>query len=436
LNPPTDWASAIAILGGGLLLGVLFAYFFGKRKAATISDNLAVKDLEAKRDALITQLRDESLTGDERERLESETAAVLRQLDQSAKSAVPAARAESTAEAPSALSMNPTVKGFFYGAASFAALAALGYFVYAKMDPRQEGGTVTGNLPGEQQGMQQQQQPPDATLLQLQSAVQADPNNLQLRNDLAQAYLERDNMMGVFEQTQFVLAKSPEDSRALTFQALVRMAMGEQDAAADMLRRAAKSDPKNLDSWVALAWLHTQQDKPGEAETAIAEAKKQSPGDAARLDEVFTQMKAQAKMAAAGAGGGGGQLPEGHPPIDGAAPAAAAAPMPAAAASGPSLNVTIDLDPAARAKSGVLFVMARNPMGGPPVAVKRIMASSFPITFTLGQADSMMGQPLPAKFRLEARLDSDGDAATKLPTDPTALQNDVTPGMNVTLALR
>jgi tetratricopeptide (TPR) repeat protein len=441
LNPPTDWASAIAILAGGLLLGVLFAYFFGRRKAATISDNLAVKDLEAKRDALIAQLRDESLTGDERERLESETAAVLRQLDQSAKSAAPVAKGESAPETPAGpLAMNPTVKGFFYGAASFAALAALGYFVYTKMDPRQEGGTVTGNLPGEQQGMQQQQQPPDAMLMQLQSAVQADPNNLQLRNDLAQAYLERDNMMAVFEQTQFVLAKSPEDSRALTFQALVRMAMGEQDEAADMLRRAAKSDPKNLDSWVALAWLHTQQDKLADAEAAIAEAKKQSPGDVARLDEVFTQMKAQAKMAAAGAGGGGGQLPEGHPPIDGAPPAAPAAvdaaPMPAAGAGGPSLNVTIDIDPAARAKSGVLFVMARNPMGGPPVAVKRIMASSFPITFTLGQADSMMGQPLPAKFRLEARLDSDGDAATKLPTDPTALQNDVTPGTSVTLALK
>ena len=61
------------------------------------------------------------------------------------------------------------------------------------------------------------------------TAVQRDPNNLQLRNDLAQAYIERENLMAVFEQTKFVLEKSPTDSRALTFQALVRMAMGEAD---------------------------------------------------------------------------------------------------------------------------------------------------------------------------------------------------------------
>ena len=38
--------------------------------------------------------------------------------------------------------------------------------------------------------------------------------------------------------------------------------------------------------------------------------------------------------------------------------------------------------------------------------------------------------------RLEARLDSDGDAATKPPTDPSASQNDVTPGAVVKLALK
>jgi hypothetical protein len=48
----------------------------------------------------------------------------------------------------------------------------------------------------------------------------------------------------------------------------------------------------------------------------------------------------------------------------------------------------------------------------------------------------MMGQPLPDKFRLEARLDSDGDAMTRPPTDPSAMQNDVAPGASVKLALK
>ena len=429
MNGSTDWVSAVAILAGGLLLGLMFAFFFGKRKKSTIGDNLAVKDLEAKRDALILQLRDESLTGDERERLEGETAAALRELDLAAQRSTASPGTASAVAAP-AMAMNPTVKGFFYGAASFAALAALGFFVYTKMAPRQDGGTVTGNLPTEQQQQQQQQpQQPDAALLQLQSAVQSNPDNLQLRNDLAQAYLERENMMAVFEQTEYVLSRSPQDSRALTFQALVRMAMGDQQQALDMLQRATKSDPKNLDSWVTLAWLYMQQNKAADAEAMIAEAQKQSPGDAPRLQQVFTEMKAQARMAS------GGSLPEGHPPVPGA-PEPMATPAAAPVADARSVTVTLQLDPAARAKSGVLFVIARNPMGGPPAAVKRVMASSFPMTLTISQADSMMGQPLPERLRIEARVDADGVATTRDPSEPHAAQDGVAIGSNVTLTLK
>jgi len=68
--------------------------------------------------------------------------------------------------------------------------------------------------------------------------------------------------------------------------------------------------------------------------------------------------------------------------------------------------------------------------------VKRMQVGSFPVTLQLSSADSMMGQPLPDKFRLEARLDSDGDAMTRTPADPSAMQNDVAPGASVKLALK
>ena len=427
MNETTDWTSALAILGAGLALGALFVFFFNKRRTRTFGDEseLARKDLEAKRDALVAQLRDPATTPDERARLETETAEVLRKLDASGGQAilpVPDRRDRLSS------TMNPATKGFLWGAGSFAALAALFYFVMQAATPRQEGGTVTGNLPGEQQ-QQQQAQRPDPALQQLEGAVQRDPGNLQLRNDLAQAYLERENLMAVFEQTRFVLERKPEDSRALTYAALVRMAMGEGDEAKSMLQRAAKSDPKNLDSWVGLAWMAAQRNEMKEAEAMIAEAAKQSPEDKARLDEVLRQMKQAA--AAPPIDTASGELPAGHPPIDGAAPTNVAGPV-----SGPSVNVTLELDPSARAKGGVLFVIARNPAGGPPAAVKRLQNVAFPVTITLSSADSMMGQPLPAKFRLEARLDSDGDAATKPPTDPAAMLEDVTPGANVKLALK
>lgn len=430
MNAPTDWTSAIAILAGGLVLGLLFVYLFSKRKTI-VRDDLARKDLEAKRDALIQQLRalDENAV-DERERLEAETAEVLRKLDQ--QSPLPASRGEGQGKGRAPLAMNATFKGFLWGAVSVLVLAGLGYFVMREAKPREEGGTLTGNLPVEAQQQQPPQQP-DALLAQLLAAVQREPDNLKLRNDLAQAYLERDNLMAVFEQTKIVLEQKPADSRALTLQALVRMSMGEADTAETMLKQAAKSDPTNLDSWVALAWVYTQQKKTKEADAMIAEAAKQSPADKPRLDQMYQQMKAQAAGAPAQTAAAGGELPPGHPPVD---RAPAPAPAPAATADARAVTVTLDLDPSARGKRGVLYVMARNPMGGPPLAVKRLMVASFPTTFTLGQADSMMGQQLPDTFRLEARLDSDGDAATKAPTDPTAMQEGVAVGSSVRLALK
>jgi cytochrome c-type biogenesis protein CcmH len=449
MNQPTDWTSALAILVAGLGLGALFIYFFGKRKSKALGDDseLARKDLEAKRDSLIHQLRDldENASGDERTRLEIETAAVLRELDAMPAGAAPSAT--TTSGTASSTAMSPTIKGFLWGAGSFAALAALFYFVMQAATPRQEGGQLTGNLPGEEQQQgapQQQQQPPDAMLLQLQGAVQKDPENLQLRNDLAQAYLERENLMAVFEQTKFVLDRKPEDSRALTYAALVRMAMGASGEAEQMLQRASKSDPANLDAWVARAWVYAQNNDMKQAEAMIAEAVKQSPNDQARLEDVLRQMKQAATQPQQMAGAQGGELPAGHPPVDGApspgpvaAPMASPAPGPTSGpASGPSVNVTLDLAPSAAGKRGVLYVIARNPAGGPPVAVKRLAGVQFPVTVALSSADSMMGQPLPAKFRLEARLDSDGDAATKPPTDPSAAQADVTPGASVRLLLQ
>jgi tetratricopeptide (TPR) repeat protein len=407
MNVVTDWASAVAILAAGLLVGVI-VFFAVRRKASTIDTNLDRKDLEAKRDALIAQLRalpDDAV--DERARLERETAAVLRQLD-----SAPSVPPTPIPQQPTPTTINPAIKGFLWGAGSFAALAALAYFVMQSATPREQ---QAAPMAQQTTDPHPQVQSNDPQVLQLEAAVQRDPNNLALRNDLAQAYLERENLMAVFDQTKFVLEKNPNDSRALTFQALVRVAMGEADTAMRMLQQAIQSDPRNLDARVSLAWLYTQNNDLKSADATIAEAIQASPKDRARLEEVLQQMKAQAK----------GQ------------PAPAAQPQPASAAppAGKSVRVTVSLAGAAPS-GGVLFVIARNPAGGPPAAVKRIAAASFPITVEISQADSMMGQPLPDRFRLEARLDSDGDPLTKPPTDPSAALDDVTPGTAVTLALK
>lgn len=468
METPTDWTSAIAILAGGLVLGLLFIYFFSRRKSsATIGGevDLVRKDLEAKRDALILQLReldtDVKMTPDQlaetRGRLERETADVLRALDQHrgvAAASASSASSNDVAAAPAGPAMNPALKGFLWGFGSFAALALMGYLVMQTAKPREDGGSVTGGI-GNETAQQQGQQPQmDPMVQQIEAAVAQNPDNLELRANLAQAYLERDHLMGVFEQTKFILEKDPNNSRALAYQGLVRLAMGEAQAATQMLQKATETDAKNMDAWVGLAWVYMQDDKIADAEKAIASAAKNVPENKARLDDILKQMKQQVAMAKQQPQqqmAGGQQLPPDHPPIDGgpAAPATAqtndrVAAMaqamnntsPKPAPDGKSVRVTLNLDPAAKATSGILYIIARNPAGGPPVAVKRLQAAALPVTFDFGSADSMMGQPLPDKFRLEARLDTDGDAASKGPNDPSAVQENVVPGTAITLSLK
>lgn len=432
MNPSIDWKSAIAILVAGIILGALVVYFNKRRNAPVLGNesDLERNDLEAKRDALVQQLRDPSLSAEERERLELETADALRRLD-----AFSGPSGSQPVAAP--LTMNPTIKGFLWGAVSVGALAALGYFVMQQAKPRGENDEITGGITQNQPApAMSTAAPTDPMMQQLEAAVQAQPNNVQLRNDLAQAYLERDNLMAVFQHTKIVLDQSPNDSRALTLQGLVRMAMGEAEQATQMLQRATKSDPKNLDGWVALAWVYAQGNRMPEAEKMIAEAARQVPAEKEKLEAVFSQMKQQ--IAQGGAAPAGNTLPEGHPAIGDTPPPAvvSATPAPTAASSSASVHVTLDLDPGAKSRSGIVFVIARNAGGGPPVAVKRVVAGTFPINVELTSADSMMGQPLPATFRLEARLDGDGDPMTKPPTDPTASQDGVAPGASVRLALK
>jgi Flp pilus assembly protein TadD len=440
--PAIDWVSAIAVLAAGLVLGALF-YFFNKAKKASMlggEADLERKDLEAKRDALVQQLRDPSLGADERTRLEVETAEVLRKLDKYGRSKPAGAAA---ARPAAAAGMNPTIKGFLWGAVSIAALFGLGYFVMQQAKPRQEGEGLTGSIDTPQQQAQQapaqgnpQGASNDPMLQRLEAAVQAQPGNLQLRNDLATAYLERNNLMAVFQQTKVVLDQLPEDSRALTLQGFVRMAMGETGEAIKMLQRATTNDPKNLDSWVTLAWIYVQENRMQDAERMIAEAAKQVPQEKARLEQAFSQMKAQAAQASMAPAAQGGALPEGHPPVDSTAAAASPTPAASASVSTPGVRVTLDLDPSAKQRTGIVFVIARNPAGGPPVAVKRVVATAFPLNVEITSADSMMGQTLPPSFRIEARLDADGDPLTKPPTDPAAMQEGVAPGASVRLALK
>lgn len=87
---------------------------------------------------------------------------------------------------------------------------------------------------------------------------------------------------------------------------------------------------------------------------------------------------------------------------------------PAAVASGESIRGSVRLASGlATPGVGVLFVIARAPGGGPPLAVKRF-AATLPVDFEIGPGDVMIqGRPFVAPIHLSARLDRDGDPLTR-----------------------
>lgn len=448
MSGSTDWLSAIGILLSGLVLGFMFIYTFRKNRTAAATADLDRRDLEAKRDALIRQLRE--LTDDEvdeRNRLELEAAKVLRALEGAQPLPLPAGEGGPVAQqrgrvrGEQVTQTKPTsgpLAGFLWGAGTVGALVFLGYYVFSKsevkQDPNQTMPMASAQTGGQMPAQMQQQAQADPAVQKLEQEVTADPDNADKRIALARMYLDKENMMGVFEQTKAVLEKNPNDARAQTYNAIVRMAMGQVDQASTMLDTATKTDPKLADAWVALAWIHVQKgDKTG-AKAAIDSAITNVPAEADRLRDVWTQMS-NAQPAPA--------MTE-NPHTKGALADPVSAPMgapmgapPAAAAAPDAIHLTLSLSPNAATKTGVLYIIARNPgeNAGPPLAVKRLDISTFPVTVDFSSADSMMGQPLPKKIHLEARLDSDGNAATKSPADPTATA-DVATGATLALTLK
>lgn len=81
-------------------------------------------------------------------------------------------------------------------------------------------------------------------------------------------------------------------------------------------------------------------------------------------------------------------------------------------------------------EGSVLYLVARAPEGGPPVAARKLPSGPFPMPFELGPGDVMLsGRPFSGPLVLTARLDRDGDPLTREPNEPAGgLDGPVMPG--------
>jgi hypothetical protein len=92
-----------------------------------------------------------------------------------------------------------------------------------------------------------------------------------------------------------------------------------------------------------------------------------------------------------------------------------------ASADAPPIRGIVEVTPelAGRVPPGaVLFLIARRGGGGPPLAVVRVAEPRFPLEFVIGPEHRMIPSiPFAGELQLTARLDQDGDAASRTPGD-------------------
>ncbi len=451
-----QWQPALVVLASALVLGVFLVWWLrrhGPAQAAAPegSPPLALRDLDGRVASLVAQLREHEATAAkrtpdqlarERYALELEAARALQARESLARKtdAAPAAAAPAGA-APAG---SGAARGFLWGAGSMAAIALLVALVWQAAEQRQEGGSVTGTVPGSERPAGSRGPggaAEDAALAELRAHLEKNPDDHSARLDLARELLMRRDLMGVWDETQQVLTKSPGHPRALSYQALVRLAMGQGEMAVEMLKQAIGSDPELMEARQNLAFVYASLGRKQEAEAAIADVARRSPEDGERLRQALAGF--EAARPAPGAGEGADPHADIAPPAAGSGedPHVAAAPEAAgagaeAAISGPASAgvfgwIEADAAVARRVPAGTVVFVTVRPAGvaqGPPVAVKRLVSESLPLQFELVQGDSMMGQPLPDSMRIDVRADSDGDPMTRPSSDPAGFADGVALG--------
>jgi tetratricopeptide (TPR) repeat protein len=429
-----SWTPPLVVLALGALAGAVVVAVRSRFKAhesAPLPESAQATDLRRRYDALIRQLA-EGAAPQERTAIELEAARVLMEMEhpgvQKTAATHSVGQAPAIASAPPPLPARPAPAwvGFLYGVLTMGVLGGLFYLASQGSTERAEGGSPTG---GNTMGAAASEAPrttaaDDAALLALEESVRKAPKDIAQRIELTRAYLQRRDLMKVFDQTKAVLEIQPGNPHALTYQALVRVAMGQADQAETMLLEAIKKDPRIEDAYIHLSIARIQLgDRPG-ALAAIADGQKQFPEDKEQLAEVFAQISSAKGDKGEQAAAGVDHPQAGDPGQGGGAPAPASG-------AGPEVVVVIDLPKGVTVpETAILFVIAREAGldSGPPAAVKRVPATNFPITVTLSQKDSMAGESLPGLLRLDVRVDRDGDPLTKDPRDPVASEDNVRPG--------
>lgn len=445
------WLPGILVLLAGLAAGLLIAWRLrrGTAPGGGLGDlRLRIADLEARRADLYHRLEEAQTAGaPEADRVALETAAArtLLELDraradlekrapgearrrrkQSAQERRPGGPTPAAAEAGSG-GPRGFASGFAFGAGLVVLVGGLLYWAGRDVRPA-TGGAATGDAPA---AAPSEASPHDdlgelpaevaARIETLRARLATQPDDLAARVELGYILLGSGRYFDVFEESQEILARDSDHADGLYLQGVVRLTMGQRENGAELLRRALISDPQHADALVATGVLRLQDgDYPGaiaawERGREVAGAAGQ--GELDRLIEMARAGRPVEEILGSPQPAAATSRPATSMPAPATPPTAA----PAAGAPGTAYSVEIELASGLEAPPGAtLFVILRGGAGGPPSAVRRIAGPTFPLRVTLDESDSMMGGSLPASGTVSARLDADGSASTRDPSDLAA----------------
>lgn len=436
MNWGTSFVPGLIVMGVGLVVALLLALRLRRASTSSKKDlDLEIEDLQMRRDEIYRKLREEDgelLDVEERAQLEMAAARTLKRLDE-LQPAVPKTerRGGGTAKSTPQAAPQPAragVTGFALGVGMASLIAVLLFWASGDATPRPPE-TPVAAAPDDETHNQLQQMSPEgrARAASLTARLEANPRDLPARKALTETFVMEGFFVEAFEQTETILADSPGDVDALYFQGLVRLTMGQGDQALVLLDRALTTQPDFVSARLVRGITRLRaEDREGAIEdwrAGLQAAGGAHPG----LEQLLRLAESGASMEEILSAPPGPSRP---PP---ASMTPAGTPIPEIAGDPYRLRLEV-AEGVPLPATGVLFVSLRGDFPGPPAAVKRIDAPSFPLEIELDERDSMLGRPLPAKGTLSARVDQDGSATTREPGD-LAAEIEISRGDSVTLQL-
>ena len=430
MTPPTDWTPGLIVLSLSLSLGIGLVLRSRRGAALPAPETTRRDELLRQKEALYGLLQEHEVArgagaadwAAERDRLELDAARVLRALDALADPAVGGA-----VRAPSFGARNPKLVGALWGGGAVLFLGALALTLQEFSAPRPEGGTMTGNASpggsggGAAAGPQQAISPAqEAEIVALTAKVAAAPADVAARNALGHALLQAGKLMDSYQQAEAVVKVNPDDAESRTHQAIALIAIGESDKATKMLDRVLEVAPDFGEALAYRGAIHFQNAEGPQAIAMFERALVAAP----EFEDAITPVLAAARA---------GTFPSKAAPSAVSDGPVASAPARVTGPTPEDIGGTVSIDPAVATtvKPGDIVFLSARPPGetrGPPTWVKRVPVTSFPFTFTLGPADDMVGVPVPAEIVITARIDRDGNAATKSADDLVGKSDTLKPG--------